>query len=294
MMGYRGCSVSYNISAATFIRNCYQGAFCLFESMASFLPFVDDMTVIDLGSTDGTLQTLQEIAAANPKVRVVQSRFSRIDAGAFADIANDCVAAWEHDSGIFWQADEIWHQDLLRLMHAKLEEGQRDMIFWRYQLRENFQVMKWPPHPVHRVGTKGRFHFVQDGMNSDRSFEPPICSTYGMEHFIRWGDDYRGRYPKLPTKEMVLDVSAIGGFIQNIIGKRKLHAPMWHEQPNVEGEPVGQWFTREKNNPNWTKPQTPFDIPQIMRWHVGRTQYELRPELLEALKTNTTEGILGL
>lgn len=286
--------MSYNISAATFIRNTIEGAFCLFESMASFLPFVEDMTILDCGSTDGTLQLLKEIAAANPKVRIIQTGFSRIDAGAFADIANDCIRAWKNDSGIFWQADEIWHQDLLKLLDQKLEEGQRDMIFWRYQLKENFQVMRWPPHPIHRVGTKGRFNFVNDGMNSDRYFEPPMCSNWDMGWFIRWGAEYEGRYPELPTEEMVMDVSAVGGFFDNIVSKRTLHAPMWHEQPNVDGTPVNRWIMEQRGNPNWSKQATPFNIPQIMRYHLGRTRYQVRPELIEAIKNNTTERMLGL
>ena len=286
--------MSYNLSAATFIRNNYRGAFCLYESMASFLPFVDDMTILDCESTDGTYETLQEIADANPKIRVVRTKFSRQDASAFADIANDCVAAWEHESGLFWQADEIWHENLLRLLRQKLEEGHRDMTFWRYQLKENFQVMRWPPHPIHRLGTKGNFHFVDDGMNSNRVFEPPVCSNWDMGWFIKWGDEFRGRYPELPTHEMVLDVSAVGAFLNNIIGKRTLHAPMWHEQPNVDGEPLGRWMARERHNPNWSRKDTRFNIPQIMRWHLGRARYDVRPELIEALKTNTTERIVGL
>jgi len=286
--------MSYSISAATFVRNTLEGAFCLFESMASFLPFVDDMTILDCGSTDGTLQVLLDIASANSKVKIIQTGFSKIDAGAFADIANDCVRAWKHDTGIFWQADEIWHEDLLLLMNQHLEEGHRDLTFWRYQLKENFQVMKWPPHPVHRLGTKGRFNFVNDGMNSDRTFEAPMCSSSDMGWFIRWGDEFRNDYTKLPTHEMALDVSAIGGFFENIVTKRTLHAPYWHEQPNVDGEPIKKWIAREHGNPNWVRKESPFNIPHIMRYHVGRTRYSLRAELLEALKTNTTRSLLGL
>ena len=154
--------------------------------------------------------------------------------------------------------------------------------------------MKWPPHPVHRLGTKGRFHFVGDGMNTDRYFEPPVCSEYNMGWFTRWGEEWKGRYPELPTHEMVLDVSASGGFIENIIQKRALHAPMWREAPNVDGVPIKKWMTRERGNPNWTKQSTPFNIPHIMKWHVGRIKYDVRPELIEALKNNKTEEMLGL
>ena len=280
----------HKISAATFIRDTISGAFCLFESMASWLPLVDDMTIIDVGSTDGTLELLQDIAAANPRISVVKSQFSKIDAGAFADIANDCVAQWKHDSGIFWQADEIPHQDLLLRLNDHLHRGLWDHTFWRYQLQENWQVMKWPPHPVHRLGCRldGRFNFVGDGMNTDRYFDPSVCSEYDGGWFIRWGDAYIGRYPELPTHDMIMDVSASGGFLENIIRKRQLHAPMWHENPNVDGKPVDVWVQEQRNNPNWSKTESPFDIPHIMKWHVSRPTYDVREELVEALKTDNT------
>jgi len=283
----------HNISASTFIRDTYRGAFCLFESMASLLPFVDDMTIIDVGSTDGTLETLRDIASSNPRIKIRTSRFSRIDASAFADIANECVSSWSHEVGMFWQADEIWHQDLLRIMDAKLASGSDDMIFWRYQLKNNFQRMKWPPHPVHRVGRKDNFKFVDDGMNSNRVWDAKICSTYDCGWFTKWGSDFADDYTRLPTNEMILDVSAIGGFIENIVGKRKLHAPMWHEKPNVEGVPVDKWYQSEKNNPEWRQTTTSFNIPEIMRWHVSRPTYDLRQELLDALKNDNTEELIG-
>jgi len=292
--------MSHKISSSTFIRNTFTGAFCLFESMASLLPFVDEMIILDTGSTDGTLEKLYEIAAANPRVKVICTNFSHIDAGAFADIANDCVAAWTYDQGIFWQADEIWHEDLLLRMEEEMDEGHFDLTFWRYQLKNNFQRMKWSPHPVHRVGTRSKankfagFNFVGDGMNTNRTWDAIMCSEYGMGWFTRWGSEFDHDYVRLPTQEMILDVSAIGGFLDNIIGKRTLHAPMWHEEPNVDGTPVGEWYRQEKANPEWNVGKSPFNIPHIMEWHVSRPTYELRDELLDALKVNDTRRMLGL
>ena len=90
-----------------------------------------------------------------------------------------------------------------------------------------------------------------------------------------------------------MDVGAIGGFIENIVQKRRMHAPFWHETPNVRGESAAQWYTRERSNPIWMKRDTPYNIPHIMRYHVGKTKYVLRPELLEALKADETRSLLG-
>ncbi|MHC4618394.1 MAG: hypothetical protein ACYTEQ_11655 [Planctomycetota bacterium] len=87
---------------------------------------------------------------------------------------------------------------------------------------------------------------------------------------------------------MITDISLVGAFRDNIPARRALHAPFWHEEPDIEGRPVSRWEYEEKNNPNWTKTETPFDLPAILKWHVGRVKYELRDDLLEALKNDTT------
>lgn len=280
-----------NLSAATFIRNNDDAGFCLWESMASLLPFVEDMTILDCGSTDGTLQRLEDISSQNKRIRVIRTSFSVQDAKAFADIANACVASWQNNVGIFWQADEIWHEHLLGMMAKQIADGAEDLAFWRYQLKENWQEMKWPPHPVHRLGPKDNFVFVQDGMNTSRTFGVNCCSTYNMGWFIRWGDEFKGRYPVLPTHEMILDVSANGGFIDNIVRKRRLHAPMWHEQPHIDGVPIEDWVARQRSNPNWGKQDTLFDIPTIMAYHLGKPTYTVRDELINALRSDDIETI---
>lgn len=284
----------HNISASTFIRDCFAGAFCLFESMASFLPFVDDMTIIDLGSTDGTLKTLKDISNANPRIRVVESHFSRVDASAFCDAANEAVSHWKHPHGIYWYSDEIWHESLLKLMDERLSEGQYELSFWRYQLQRNFQEMFWPPHLIHRVGIKEQFQFVDDGTNTNRTWDAKICSNWDGGWFPKWGTEFEDDYTKLPTHEMVMDVGAVGGFLENIVGKRGMHAPFWHEEPNVRGEPAQEWYARARNDPIWNKMETPFDIPHIMKWHVSRPTYDLRAELVDALKNDDTERMVGL
>jgi len=279
--------MTYPVSGCTFIRDTIVGAFCLFESMASLLPFVDDMCILDLGSTDGTWELLCDIAAANMRVTVIKGQFSRTDASAFADAANDCIALGNHDNVLFWQADEIWHEKLLARMGEHFERGEFDLSFWRYQLRDNFQRMKWFPHPVHRVGNRkdGKFNFVNDGMNSDRTWDAKLCAEHDGGWFLKWG----GMDPlTIPVRDMIMDVSLVGGFRDNIVRRRALHAPMWHESSDIEGKNPGQWHQRALQDPIWTKQDTPYNIPRIMRWHVGRVTYDVRPDLIDALKNDST------
>jgi len=295
--------MNYNLSACCFIRNTFRGAFALFESMASFLPFVTEMLVMDLGSDDGTLEVLQDIASHNSKVRLVSGTFYKIDANVFATLANDLIAMCAYDNVLYWQADEIWHEDLLRLMEQRFEAGQFDLSFWRIQYANNFQYVKWYPHLIHAVGQKGNFNFIGDGMNTDRVWDAKICSNFGGEMFPRWGElGPEGIKPFV--NEMSTDVSLIGGFRDNIPDRRRMHAPFWHEEPTIPyyNKENGQqphmqesaWYARALGDEDWTKPVSPYNLPKLLKYHVGRVKYELRPDLLGALRLDKTREFIGI
>lgn len=291
------------ISATTFIKNNFKGAFCLFESMVSMAHLCSEYVIYDLGSTDGTYEILKDIAKANSKFKIKRKEWSCIDASAFADIANDCVQACTGDTIIFHQADEIWHENLLKLTEEMLKNGKNDLSFWRYQLRENFQLIRQFPQRVHRIGAKDKFNFVDDGMNTDRCNEPELCTNFDGGWYVRWGDMFKSDPPCLPTWEMILDVSLIGAFRQNIIDRKSLHSPFWRDgmdMPNwnaegIEGRiPFEMWEKIEGENPNWTKSTSPFKIPHVMKGLVGVEKYYLRDEILQALKTDRTREVVGL
>lgn len=296
--------MNYPISACMFIRNNFQGAFCAPETMVQFLHICDEMIILDLGSTDGTIDFLLEVAKANPKIKpVFRDSFPYTDAGVFATLANDLITMCQNDNVIYWQADEFWHEDLLKQLEARLEAGQFDLSFWRIQYANNFQYVKWFPHLIHAVGQKGRFNFVGDGMNTDRVWDAKICSQWGGEMFPQWGDlGQDGIKPY--TNEMVTDVSLIGGFRDNIPDRRRLHAPFWHEEPTIpyydrdDGkQPHMQesaWVEKAMRDEDWTKPESPYNLPKLLKWHVGKVRYELRPEVLEALKNDSTRNLIGL
>lgn len=302
--------MSYNLSACCFTRNTFKGAFMLPETIAQFLHLADEILIMDLGSDDGTLEFLKEISV-NPKIKLVSGSFYKTDANVFATLANDLIAMCQNDRVLYWQSDEIWHEDLLRLMAERFQQGDFDLSFWRIQYANNFQYVKWFPHLVHRVGTKGNhfnegknnFEFNGDGMNTTRSWDARICSNFGGEMFPKWGElGQEGIKPYV--NEMITDVSLLGGFRDNIVERRAMHAPFWHEEPTIPyfdkqtkqqlHRPASQWLREAVIDEDWTKPTSPYNLPHILKWHVGRTRYELRPELLEAIKRDDARAIIGL
>jgi hypothetical protein len=191
-------------------------------------------------------------------------------------------------------------------MEQRFHLGDFDLSFWRIQFRDNFQSIKWFPHVVHRVGQKGNFNFVGDGMNTDRTWDASLCSNYNAGWFGRWGSEFLKdgvsnpltRNPdtpdRMPVHEMITDISLVGAFRDNIVERRRMHAPFWHEEPHIENKPASQWLVEAKENPTWEKSTSPFELPNILKGLVGSTSYFLRPEILEGLKRNDTRWLLNL
>lgn len=288
------------LSAAVFIRDNDLGAFCLWESMATLIPLVDEYIVYDFGSTDGTRKTLETLAGRNKKIVPVYGPFpvnektGKVDAGSFATLANTVVSMCKNDLVIYHQADEIWHENLVRLMMGRINKEAHSnssefqgLSFWRYQLKENFQKFKWFPHLVKRLVWK--HHIVEntnpfdgDGMNTTRQAD--VCGHFDGGWGQKWDTVFRPAPHTLPGHEMILDVSRNGGFLENIVKKSTLHGPFWNENPNVDGRPVLEWYENElRTNTNWYKQWSPFEIPEIMKGHLGEDTYKARPEILERI-----------
>jgi hypothetical protein len=288
------------VSVCCFIRDTYVGAFCLFESMANLMPLADEFIVYDLGSTDGTLEELKNLASINKKIRIIEGKFFKDDMERleqreklFAQRANEVISMCRNNLVLYYQADEIWHQDLIEVLKRELhtlalgiKPNWPGFSFLRYQLQENFQKIKWWPHLVNRLDLKSRMNYIGDGMGTDRTFDAKLVCDYPN---CDWEKMFSNAPMNMPLHQMILDVSMTGGFLNNIPTRRSLHAPLWNEDPNilygVEGGSVNihEWIDKQRHNPNWIKTESPFDIPQIMRYHVGKLNYELRQEIFDKI-----------
>jgi hypothetical protein len=56
--------------------------------------------------------------------------------------------------------------------------------------------------------------------------------------------------------------------------------------PVDEGEvlSIDNWYCKHQDNQEWDLHSTSFNIPEIMRFHLGRRKYVLREQLFNALK----------
>lgn len=281
------------ISACVFVKDSVENPFMLWESVSQLIPLVDEYVIMDLGSTDGTLEILKDLAGKNPKIRLEHGHFdiSRREK-VFADLANQLVGMAKHELVLHHQADEIFHENLVgelggafQLLREGIPSDFRGLSFWRIQLENNFQTVKWYPHLINHFDLKERLYYIGDGMSTNRTHDALVFSDFPSQD---WQKVFKPNPSALPMHQMILDVSMTGGFLDQIPERRRKHAPIWKEPPEViylHGHAVNlqEWYEREQQNPQWTANTSPFNLPEVMRFHVGKKRYVLRQELLDKI-----------
>ncbi len=295
-----------NVTGTTFIRDNLRGGFALYEHMAMIMPIVDSFVVVDVGSTDGTFETLQELAKYNSRIKVVRENWTTTNnPKAFADIANRCVELCPTPHVFFRQADEIMHKDLAKAVKANYENGIFEMTFERIQLSHGLNQVKWLPHPVCGGLTKGNRHYDKDGMTTNSHPPCMMCSNpangrMGESRGFPWhmpkeGMLFDSNNPTalnqimnelFPWEYFLIDISS--SFRDNQIAKHQLHAPFWNENANsFRGKPTTDWLRDAMTNPLWTKKQPEFTrLPKILHGLIGEPKYFIRNEVIESLKSD--------
>jgi hypothetical protein len=103
-----------SVSGFTFVRDGIRLGYPFRESIRSLLPLCDEVVVnVGIGE-DGTLEAVRELAAADDRLRIVESRWDpelRSGGHILAQQTNIALDACRHDVALYLQADEVLHED---------------------------------------------------------------------------------------------------------------------------------------------------------------------------------------
>lgn len=241
------------ISGFTFGHDLISGGYPIVESIAAVRPYVDEVIAVDIESTDGTFSVLDKLCD-----KVLTSSWDGRDTTPRAFMKHvECSG----DVIIFFEADEVYDDNLLGEALWAIERGQVNLAVWRIQLECNFQKVRQYPIPVHRIFPKGggSYHIHPTNLPDAR---------YNI-HVLP------------PNAGYLWDCSGV--FRDNWFQRKKNQAEIWGEPRSLM---VAEHFTEpteiskieEENRlqqPCWTWTSTPLDIPAILRPLIGKTRYEV-------------------
>lgn len=239
------------ISGFTFGHNLIEGGFPFFESISAVRPFVDEIIAVDIESTDGTFRVLDKLCD-----KVLTSSWDGRDTTPRAFMKHtECKG----DIIIFFEADEVYDDNLLGEALWAIERGYSHIGVWRLQVECNFNKIRQYPIPVHRIFTRGEGSY---------HIHPTNLPDYPI-HVLA------------PDAGYLWDCSAC--FRDNYFSRKKNQAEIWGESRSLM---VAEHFTEpteiskieEENRlqqPCWTWTSTPLSIPAILQPLVGKTRYEV-------------------
>lgn len=239
------------ISGFTFGHNLVEGGFPFVESISTVRPYVHEIVAVDIESTDETPKYLNMLCE-----KVLTSPWGGRDTTPNAFLKH---AECKGDVIIFFEADEVYDESLLDRIMWEIDRHPH-LAVYRLQLEQNFQRCREYPIPVHRIFPKGQgtYHIHPTIFPSDT----PVTVLQ-------------------PTSGYLWDCS--NNFKENWYIRKNLQSQIWGPPRYLRvaghfAEPNEVSPEEERENlqaPHWAYTSTPFNIPDILRKHLGRPKYEV-------------------
>lgn len=240
------------LSGFSFIHNALTGGYPIAEAIETIQPYVDEVVVIDMESTDGTRDLLRRLG-----VRIIDGKWGN-QAGQTLAEAHALHWHCEGEVIVHFEGDEVFDEGLLWEITDRVSHGQTDLAVYRLQVSQNFQRVRWYPDPVHRVFPKASV--VKRGHTTDRHHQAEIINP---AHGFLW--------------------DCTNCFRDNWIQRVEQQAELWHGKRQYIMTPLHILHEAEIDEakarellkaPHWTWTETPLKIPEILKPLVGRTKYE--------------------
>lgn len=264
------------ISGFTFIHNALDSGYPIIEAIRAVQSYVDEIVIIDMQSTDGTREILEQLAAYNnddstyvnflglsdhyPPIKILDGFWGN-QAGKTLRQAHLKYKECAGDVIIHFEADEVFDDRLIQRVVKLIKAGQTDISVHRLQIEQNFQRCRWYPEPVHRIF-------------------PRLSSTRKDGHTTNRHDQ---AFVLLPGDGFLWDITNC--FRDNWLNRVKKQAELRNKKSQYLMTPIHTVLPAETdegrikqslNDRLWTWTETPFNIPEILRPLVGVTRYEAR------------------
>lgn len=242
-------------SGFTFVHNALHAGYPIVEAIAIVKQFVDEVVVVDMESDDGTSELL-----ASFNVKTIPGKWANTAGEVLAEnflLNEEC----KNEGIIFFEADEVWQPSLVgQAMSEYLRHGGYVSV-WRVQVEQNFQRIKWYPHPVTRVFPRGKAH------KKGETLQEKATSLISNEYGFLW------------------DISNC--FKDQYIKRKHQMARWWNDSPpNLQFVPehflldTQSDFDGMLNDKHWEFKSTPLNIPSHLRPLVGQKTYKPTKECL--------------
>ena len=249
-----------NVSGFTFVHNAIENGYPLTEAIWSVIDTVDEMVVVDMESTDGTVTLLERLG-----VRVLHGEWIPGAGGACLAKAHEMHVECKEPVILHFEADEVFGSSLSRTVAKMIAAGHTSLAVYRLQLEQNFQRCRWYPSEVHRVFPRGTVQ--KQGHTTKQHWEyldPPV--------FVPPEAGYLWDFPSMCRGDW--------------IPRMKVQAELWGHEPKFKlvpyhfNEPVTELTEKEAEeyirDPIWQWKMTPFRIPRLMEGYLGKERCHVR------------------
>lgn len=234
------------LSGFSFVHNAIIGGYPIREAIKAVQPFVEEVVVVDMESTDGTRDVLKSLGC-----KIIEGEWGH-EAETTLGKAHALHTHCRGHAVIHFEADEVWDNTLLREVVRRLTNGERALSVWRTQLTENFQRIRWYPHAVHRVFEPGKA--TKDPARGHTTKEHDGVPRIGIEHGQIW------------------DITNC--FRDNYVGRVNQNFELWQDVKNLKRvpehylEPIKQMTEAEVETPTTMfQPRPPFLNIKRIRHH---------------------------
>lgn len=256
------------ITGINTIRNGIENGYPFVESILSVLPLVDEYLINDGGSTDGTLEVLEQMVETFPKIKLFQIKDKpMVRWDCVSDVLNEFIRKIGDGWIFLGNADELLHEKDVPAINQFIDDCDWPII--RYQRRE--VVKKWSKL------SEAVYHPARTARKVEGLYQN--WNGYGGDEFLTsegWIDPNR----HLQSDFIIYHLYAV--FPQNMLNKRRNDAE-WLA-PGAKGRVAIYEGLKGAKYSNYLppKPEDVYpDLPALAKGLVTMGAYEVREELFD-------------